>query len=121
MAESIEIPACFCHDSENDYFMVTILRRINHIGIPKSNYVCKILTERNVFFTDNKQYIYIHLKSLIVNVFINNDIETIDRIMMTVDLHTFSMIMFALAARYSNINTIYHFKSKNIHEFDTFV
>jgi hypothetical protein len=101
--------------------MVTILQRINNIGVPKYNKICKILTERNVSFMKNEHYIYIHLKSLIVNVFINNDIEAIDRMIKTVNLHKFSMKMFALAARYSNINTIYYFNSKNIREFDTFV
>jgi hypothetical protein len=115
MARPIEIPACFYHDNNADSCTCYTLRNYPIICAVTDNdsELEKILESRNIIFTKDGIMINVNLKSLIVNAFINNDIEIIDAFIRN-GCKYMLINLFALAVRYSNINTVHYFTGRGI-------
>jgi hypothetical protein len=115
MAQQIEIPTPFYHDNNVDSCTLYTLCYYPVICAVTNNddELEKILESRNIIFTKDEIMININLKSLIVNAFINNDIEIIDAFIRN-GCEYMLTILFALAARYSNINTVHYFTGRGI-------
>jgi hypothetical protein len=118
MASSIEIPSCFCHHNNADYYTQRIWNTKYLFVYFNLEYhrLEKNLLDGNILFHKEENRFNVDLKSLIVNVFINNDIDMIDQIIQNETRYKFNMLidMFVLAVRFSNINTVNYFVTKDI-------
>jgi hypothetical protein len=113
----MEIPTVFRHENDQDTHTLAFLEK-SKIPIPyvKQNELIKILTNRKILFEIVHGSVYLDLKSLVLNVFINDDIDVIDTIINKDIYRTFvrEYFMLILAYRYSNLNTIQFVNLKKI-------